>query len=142
MNRHALIVLIIVVFATWVQPVMAEVVVVVHPDNPIDQLTREQVIDIYMGRYTHFPDGRTAQPIDQAADSSIRADYYQKLFNKSVAQVNAFWARLLFSGRATPPKELPDVQSVNNAVAHNKATIAYIDSKDISVKSKVVFRLP
>jgi ABC-type phosphate transport system substrate-binding protein len=117
-------------------------VVIVHTTNPIEHLSREQVVDIYMGRYTHFPDGHTALPIDMAVNSSLREAYYEKLINKTVAQVNSFWARLLFSGRATPPAVLPDAQAVNEFVIKNKNAIAYIDSQSLNEKTKVVFRLP
>jgi len=123
-------------------PAAAEVVVIVHTDNPLAELNREQLIDIYMGRYTHFPDGRAAMPVDQAPDSPIRAAYYQKLVNKSVAQVNAFWARLLFSGRATPPRVLTGTQAVIDVVTHNRNAIGYIDNQDLNDNVKVVLRLP
>ena len=139
---HFVLVLIMLLFMAWTQAAAAEVIVIVHPDNPLAELNREQLIDIYMGRYTHFPDGRTAIPLDQAPDSPIRAAYYQKLINKSVAQVNAFWARLLFSGRATPPRVLTGTQAVIDVVTHNRNAIGYIDNQDLNDNVKVVLRLP
>lgn len=133
---------IILLFITLARPAAAEVVIIVNPENPTSQLNRDQVIDIYMGRYTHFPDSSSAKPIDQAIDSPIRAIFYQKLVNKSVAQINAFWARLLFTGRATPPKALSDGKSVTNTVMNNRDAIGYIDSQYLDDKVKVVFRLP
>lgn len=141
-HRHYVLVLFMLLITTVTPAAMAEVVVVVHPDNPVAEFNREQLIDIYMGRNTHFPDGRAAMPFDQAPDSPIRAIYYQNLINKSVAQVNAFWARLLFSGRATPPKVLTGAQAVINVVAHNRNAIGYIDSHDLDNNVRVVLRLP
>lgn len=123
-------------------PAQAEIVVIVNPANPLSTLTREQLIDIYMGRSAHFPSGRTTWPIDLPDKSPIRSDYYDKLVNKSVAQINAFWARLMFSGRATPPHVLADPLSVTQQVERNPDAIAYIDSKDVTDKVKVVYRLP
>jgi ABC-type phosphate transport system substrate-binding protein len=124
------------------QSVSAELVIIVNADNPVEQLSREEVIDIYMGRNTHFPGGNAAQPIDQATDAPIREEYYQKLHHKNTAQVKAFWARLRFSGRATPPQALSNAQMINTEVVNNKAAIAYVDSKDASNKTKIVLRLP
>ena len=120
----------------------AEILVVVHASNPTNQLSREQVVDIYMGRNAHFPDGRSALPVDLAANSSIREVYYEMLINKTVAQVNAFWSRLLFSGRATPPRVLPDTQAVIHFVIQNKNAIAHVASESWDDTGKVVFRLP
>lgn len=125
-----------------IQPVRAEIMVIVNPDNPVDHLTREQVIDIYMGRYTHFPNGQIAAPIDLNPESPVRVAYYQKLVNKTVAQINSFWARLLFTGRATPPQVAPDAKTVINTVMHNREAIGYVDSQSLNNNVKVVYRLP
>ncbi|MDJ0880855.1 MAG: hypothetical protein QNJ56_04325, partial [Gammaproteobacteria bacterium] len=71
----------------------AEIVVVVNKNNDISALSQKEIIDIYMGRKQSFPNGKPALPLDQAAQSMIRKDFYQILINKSPAQINAYWAR-------------------------------------------------
>ena len=122
-------------------PARAELVVVVHPANPVNELKREQVVDIFMGRKQNFPAGSAALPIDLAADSPLRSAYYRDLVGKTVPQVNAYWARLLFTGRATPPRVMPDAQAVLKSVRENRDAIAYLDSKDVDGKVKVVYQL-
>ncbi|MCU0841616.1 MAG: hypothetical protein MUC79_07845 [Thiobacillaceae bacterium] len=122
-------------------PAHAELVVVVHPDNPVGELRREQVVDLYTGRGTKFPAGNAVILIDHAADSELRAAFYRGLVGKTVAQINAYWARLLFSGRASPPIVLPSVAAVLDAVRKNRDAIAYLDSRDLDGRVKVVFRL-
>jgi ABC-type phosphate transport system substrate-binding protein len=119
----------------------AELLVIAHPGNPIDQFTREQVVDLYMGRLSNFPDGRPALPIDQAAESPARAQFYQTLIGKSVPQVNAYWARLLFTGRATPPRVLGQVNAILRTVRENPDALAYVDSKDYDGRAKVLYRM-
>jgi ABC-type phosphate transport system substrate-binding protein len=119
----------------------AELVLIVHPANPVEQLTREQVVDIYMGRNINFPGGNAALPIDLSPDSPLRAAFYQSLVGKTVSQVNAFWARLLFTGRATPPHVLPDIQTVLKTVAENRDAVGYIDDINLDNTVKIVFRV-
>ncbi len=119
----------------------AETVVIVNPVNTTDALTREQVVDIYMGRRLYFPNGNTANPIDLHSDSPVRAAFYRKLLDRSIAQVSAYWARLQFSGRANPPRMLNSGQAVLKEVRHNREAIAYIDSSELDNKVKVVYRL-
>ncbi len=120
----------------------AEIVVVVHPDNPLTSLSYEQVVDIYMGRQIQFPDGNFALPLDISPDSSLRGEFYSALVGKSIAQINAYWARLLFTGRATPPRVLPSLEAVIQAVSKNNDAIAYIDSVNLTSQVKAVFHLP
>lgn len=127
----------------WIAgPTSAGLVVIVHPDNPVPQLRREQVVDIFMGRRLTFPQGSDiVLPLDQAPDSTTRAAFYQALVGKSVAQVNAYWARLLFTGRATPPRVLQTPAAILKAVRENPDAIGYIDSDDPPPGVKTVYRV-
>jgi ABC-type phosphate transport system substrate-binding protein len=48
---------------------------------------------------------------------------------KSVAEVNAYWAKLLFTGRASPPRSLTDSETVLQVVRENRNAIGYIESE-------------
>lgn len=138
MRRLHILTLLLILLAGAAQ---AEVVVVVHPDNPAQEFSRRQLVDLYMGRTLYFPDGGLVLRIDQAPESSVRAHFYRGLVDKSVAEVNAYWARLLFTGRASPPQILEDSQSVLKAVRANRNAIGYIDSADVDNTVKVVGRV-
>tara|TARA_R110001606_G_scaffold395664_1_gene568369 strand:- start:52389 stop:52811 length:423 start_codon:yes stop_codon:yes gene_type:complete len=117
---------------------LAEVIVVANKDNQMRMLTKKQVIDIYMGRTSLFPNGEPALPIDQHADSSIRKLFYHNLVNKTVSEINAYWARLLFSGRATPPRMVDSVASVINYIKNNKSAIAYIRRENLTDDVRII----
>lgn len=110
--------------------VEAEIIVVVNQKNKVKALDAVELQDIYMGRKHAFSDGSMALPIDQA---DMRADFYLKLTNRPIEQVNAYWARIMFSGQASPPRILPDDSSVIRIVKDNPGAIGYI-SKDSSNK--------
>jgi len=120
----------------------AELVVVVHPKNPADSLSRREVVDLYMGRTQYFSDGSLVIRLDQRPDSGEREEFYRDLVNKSVAEVNAYWARLLFTGRASPPQVVGDSEAVLKAVRHNTNAIGYMDSADVDASVKVVAHVP
>jgi ABC-type phosphate transport system substrate-binding protein len=101
--------------------------VVVNKGNPLKALTEQQVIDLYMGRLEYFPNGRIVVKIDAAGNSKLRESFYGKLVNMSVPEVNAYWARLLFSGRATPPMSVSNNDEVLQIVADNPNAIGYVD---------------
>lgn len=122
----------------------ADIVVIVNAQNSLAALSRSQVIDIYMGRLSSFPDGGIALPFDLSPDSPVRKSYYQSLVGKSIAQVNAYWARLLFTGRASPPRPLSSASEVLEAVAKNKDAIGYVDEETVVAGKhniKIVYRL-
>ncbi|PKF50454.1 hypothetical protein AT251_11505 [Enterovibrio nigricans] len=97
-------------------------------------------MDLYMGRYTAYPNGATADTTDLPDNSPLREDFYNRLVGKSVAQINAYWARLLFTGKAEPPQAKPSEQDVVNYVRENRSAIAYIKESNLADGLKVVFR--
>ncbi len=121
--------------------VRAEIVIIVNAKSDLQQLTRRQVIDIYTGRIFTAKNSGVVLPLDHAMNSMMREKFYTQLLGKSVAAVNAYWARLLFTGRAMPPKELSDSNSVLKIIEASINTIGYIHKKDVSKKVKIVYKL-
>ncbi len=118
--------------------VKADIVVVVNLANPVSSFNHRELVDLYMGRNLHFSDGSLVLRLDQAPESAVREQFYRALVDKSVAQVNAYWAKLLFAGRATPPQFVSDSQSALTAVRSNRNAIAYVNSSDLDDSVKVV----
>lgn len=119
----------------------AEVLVIVHATNPVDHLERKQVVDLFMGRVSSFPNGAPAQTLDLQAGAPGRATFYKILTGKNEAQVDAYWATLVFAGRMSPPKQLPDDKALISAVANNPAAIAYVSTQALPAGVKVVVEL-
>ncbi|OAI23177.1 hypothetical protein A1355_21980 [Methylomonas koyamae] len=117
----------------------AELAVIAHINNNIDSLTAQQVQDIFMGRVRTFPNGKFALPMDQS--SSLRAEFYEKLTGRPVEQINAYWARIMFTGQASPPQQLPDDKAVMQTVRENEGAIGYIDKTRVDKTVRVLLLL-
>ncbi|WP_250475542.1 phosphate ABC transporter substrate-binding protein [Caballeronia sp. GAFFF1] len=117
---------------------MADVVVVVSAKNAVTSLTENQVADIFLGRTGYFPSGEEAVPLDQPEDSVLRADFYRDCTGKSASQLRAYWSKLIFTGRAQPPRELADAAAIKRYLQSRPQAIAYIDKKDVDASVKVV----
>jgi len=122
-------------------PAHADLVVIAHPKSGIEQLTHEQVVNIFLGRFRQYPSGVTAEPIDQPPDSAEKAAFYQKLVNKELAEINAYWARLVFSGRTLPPRQAANAGEVLELVASSLGAIGYVERPKGESKVKIVFEL-
>lgn len=108
----------------------AGIVVVGHPSAAA--LSKEQIADIYLGK------SRAATPLDQPESAPIRDEFYKKATGRDPAQVKATWSRLVFSGKAMAPKELPDAAAVKKAVAADPKAVGYIDSAAVDGSVKVL----
>lgn len=131
--------LLILLCLTWHPSIHAGLIVVVHKDNPVNALSSRQITDIYMGRSKAYPNGRAADTSDHPKNSQIKKDFYARLLGKSIAQVNAYWARLLFTGKAEPPTTKPSKEDVVRFVLNNENAIAYLYDTTPNDNLKVVY---
>lgn len=111
-------------------PAFAEVVVVVNP--AAEAVTKDQVAAVYLGKSTAFT------PVDQADGSAIRGEFYKKVADKDAAQAKALWSKLVFTGKASPPKEVASSAEVKKAVAANPKGMGYIEKSAVDASVKVV----
>jgi ABC-type phosphate transport system substrate-binding protein len=117
------------------------IVVIVNPASGIERLTRDEVIDIFLGRYRKLPSGRAALPIDVAESSAERARFYQLLVKRSPSEMSSYWARLVFSGQTSPPFQVSDAQTAVELVQSNPNAIAYVDRAAVNAHVKVVLEI-
>ena len=97
-------------------------------NNNLTSITKKEVKDLFMGRTQSLPNGSFALPLDQ---NKLRSSFYNYLTQRPIEQINAYWARIMFSGQASPPMKLPDSQTIIKIVTENKGAIGYIDKDDI-----------
>ncbi|MDP5030133.1 MAG: hypothetical protein NWQ54_06190 [Paraglaciecola sp.] len=136
-----LILLFSLLFISFSEARSPQLVVVVNKNNAIEALSKREVIDIFMGRYLTFPDGETAQPVDLPAATALKSDFYLQLVNRDEQKINAYWARLLFSGRAKPPEAATSIEDALNKIQNSQYSIAYLPEDQLTDDVKVVYRL-
>lgn len=118
---------------------MADVVVIANPKCGVERLTREEVVNIFLGRFRQFPSGITAQPTDLPPSQAERAIFYRQLVNKELPEINSYWARLVFSGRTTPPRQATGNDDVIHWVSANIGGIAYVERTKTDSRVKIVY---
>jgi ABC-type phosphate transport system substrate-binding protein len=124
--------------AGTVVPCAAQVAVIVGPKSTLAAMTQEQVASVFLGKTGQLPDGSVAKPADLPDSNPTRELFYGKSAGKSAAQVKAAWSRLTFSGKGTPPKELPSAAEVKAYVAGTPGGIGYIEKSAVDPSVTVV----
>lgn len=119
----------------------AEILVIVNAQNSVTTLEKKQVVDLFMGRVSAFPNGQSAETLDLKTGTPLRAHFYKTLTGKNEAQVDAYWATLIFAGRMSPPKQLADEQTLIAEVASNTEAIAYVTRQALPKNVKIVTEL-
>jgi len=114
---------------------LAEVAVIVHPSNG-NAIDAALIKKIFTGKSKSFTDGSKVGPVSQSASSDVTAEFNKKALKKSSSQLKAYWSKLVFTGKGTPPKELGNDAAVLKHVASTPNAIGFITagSEDSSVK--------
>lgn len=118
-----------------------DIVVVVNQKNGVNKLSREEVIDIFLGRNRQLSSGVTALPLDLPGVSTEREAFYSRLTGKNMSEINAYWARLIFSGRASPPTLMRSQEESMQMVIDNRSAVGYLERSKVSSQVKVVYEL-
>ena len=124
----------IALFASVAQ---AEVAVVVHPSNAAS-LDQASLSRIFLGKMKSFPGGGQAVPLNQSEGNAATAEFNNKVLKKSASQLKAYWSKLVFTGKGTPPKALSSDSEVINLVSSNPNVIGYVDASAVTGAVKVV----
>lgn len=116
---------------------LAGVDVIVHPSNAanIDAVT---VKKLFTGKAKSFPGGERAIPISQSEGSDVSKEFNQKVVKKSASQLKAYWSKLVFTGKGTPPKAMDNDQQVIDLIAKNPNMIGIVKSGSAGDGVKVV----
>ncbi|MBF0228396.1 MAG: hypothetical protein HQK63_02195 [Desulfamplus sp.] len=118
-----------------------EIVVVVNLNNPVNSLTPKEVSDLFLSRRRTFPSGEAVILIEQERNSFLREKFFYLINKMTVRRVNAYWARLQFSGEVQPPEYLPNSQAVLEVIRKNTNAIGYVDFANVDDSVRVVLHL-
>jgi len=116
--------------------------IIVNNDNATNDVTVEEVVNIFLGKSRNLPDGTKVVPIDQWEGEPARTAFYHDLVKKSQSQLNSYWSRLIFAGKGQPPFAVSNSEEVMEFIAGNHNMIGYVDSEAVDETVKVILLIP
>jgi ABC-type phosphate transport system substrate-binding protein len=116
---------------------LAEIAVIVNKENN-STFDKGTIKKLFLGKAKQFSNGRAAILLNPPADDPIRKEFNEKVLEKTDAQVNAYWSKMMFTGQGIPPQEMKSTSEILSAVQENKDAISYIDASAVTSDVKVV----
>lgn len=115
----------------------ADWVIVVNPSNNV-AISKQDIEELYLAKSKSFSDGSLAIPLNHEEDKEIREAFDDQVIGKTPSQMKSYWAKLLFTGKAVPIKQMSTDQEVIELVRKNPSTIGYIDEANLTDAVKVI----
>jgi len=119
----------------------ADISIIANKAAPIDSIGQKAAKKLWLGKSHKIPGIGKVKVLDQSGNSDIKEAFYDKLAHKSKDQLKAYWAKIIFTGKAVPPKALSSDKKVLDIVSKNKNTLGYIDSKSVTDDVKVLMTI-
>jgi len=116
---------------------LADIAVIVHPSNN-NLMDASAISRLFLGKSKKFPDGTVAIPLNQVEASTSTSQFNSKALRKSSSQLKAYWSKLVFTGKGSPPKSVDDDTAVLQLVSSNPNIIGYVDSNVLTDNVKVL----
>ena len=99
-----------------------QIIIVANLDDHTDNLTREQVRNLFMGASI----GRNLEPVALPPHNHTRSLFNAKIIGMAEQRIQSYWAQMKFTGRFTQPKEVQSEQEMLVYLRNNKGSIGYL----------------
>lgn len=119
----------------------AEIAIVVNPESEMASASASDITQLFLGKRNEI-DGQAARALDQAEGSPTRDEFYSKVVNKTGSQLNAYWSRLIFTGKGMPPDKVDDDAEVVEMVAEEEDLVGYVSPSAVDETVKVILVIP
>ncbi len=115
----------------------ADIVIIGNKNIRVDSITTEQAKKLWLGKLKKIG-GIKITVVDQTAGNPVFETFYTSVVKKNPSQLKAYWAKVSFTGKAFPPKQLKDDAAIIKWVASNPDALGYVDSSAVNDTVKLL----
>ncbi len=109
----------------WATSAMAQVVIV-NSDNPVSQLSRDQLRTLFAMRVSQWANQTPVHVYVLPDNHPLHIDFCKKILELFPYQLRRIWDRQVFSGTGIAPITVKSEQDMIAHIARDKGAIGYI----------------
>jgi len=113
-------------------------VVIAHPSNQFDALSRSKVSYLFLRKVSRWPWGAEVAALDLAEDEPIRREFVQKVLRMTEEQLAEYWIDQRATRGVSPLLQVRDAAAAKLWVAARPGGIAYIPSSALDSTVKAI----
>jgi ABC-type phosphate transport system substrate-binding protein len=111
----------------------ADYALITATSNPEVAVKRREVARIFLKQLTRWKDGSTITPIDQSAQSEVRAAFTKDVMRSEglgqLSAIIAYWHQQIYAGTGVPPEVKNSDAEVLAYVAANRGAVGYVRAR-------------
>jgi hypothetical protein len=113
-------------------------VVIVHPSNRFDALSRSKVSNAFLRKVSRWPWGAEVAPANLPANQPVRQEFSHQVLRMSEEQLVEYWIDQRATRGVSPPIEVQDPAAIKRWVAAKPGGIAYIPASALDGTVKAI----
>jgi ABC-type phosphate transport system substrate-binding protein len=113
-------------------------VLIVNPQNPVSELSRNHLRTIFAMRTPQWPDGTSIQVFVFEDNNPLHIAFCKKNLAMFPYQLRQIWDRQVFSGTGIAPIVVKTEQEMQDRVANTVGAIGYITQEAITSSVKAL----
>lgn len=117
-----------------------DIAIIVSKQSPVASLSQAEAQQLFSGQLRSI-NGHSVEALDMPGSDALRHAFYQQLLGRSADQMRAHWARLIFTGKARPPREVSNAGEMRALVTGNSHYVGYLPADQVPANAKVLLTI-
>ena len=141
--RHSICTILFLLFSlSTINTAMAEdIAIIVHASNR-QPVQLDDIAKIFLGKQHQLENGNGELiPIHLPGNDPLFQAFSELVLRKSTSQLNAYWAKRIFTGKGKPPENAQSRAEVKNRVSKSPNYLGYIDASSADDSVHVIITI-
>lgn len=134
--KYLLSLLLLIVIIQLSHAAMIEIVIVVHSNNSLEDISSVDLRRIWLGK-KHEIDGVALNPINAETQLNSKIVFYKSILNKSRKGLRKYYIREELKGSFKKPKSVKTLDMLLNELTTDNTAISFMNRADISDSSNL-----
>lgn len=105
-------------------------------------LKEQQVVDAFKAKNNLWPNGKAVAVCLPPTESTDAKEVAQKIYGKTVSEVQKFWLALVFQGRSRSPQFVESDQDLIDYINQTPGAIgAFVNDKGLPIPAELVLQI-
>ena len=109
----------------------AQVAVIAHKDVPTDSITKDDLLNYYIGDVQSWGDDLDVVVFDLKARGPVRDAFYEYL-GKTSSRMRSIWLKRKLSGEGDPPESFETEEELLERVASTPGAIGFVQKSNVN----------
>lgn len=123
--------------ATFLQA--SDTTVVVSNNPELGELSKAEIQRLFLAKTDRVQNMRIK--VVELQTNLDKDRFYKEISGKSKSQLRSYWTRLIFTGKAKPPKQLEDMQELLKEMEDSPNIITYLSKDKVTDGMKILYTL-